>query len=487
MSSVLNQVRRLHAGSVLIALPFSVDKAGTFFISDTGVRKIVAASSVPAFGLWKFLSNDGITGGLLIDEKAYGKALAESAIHIIRAGGFRRVSVPQTTTAQYTFDWMQFQRFGPDREAMPTRYVMLNKPRGLYQTYRGAVLWSLALFAMLIGIVAVLSVNSIRRKRAEEALRASEERLKLALDASSDGIWDWDIQSGKLYCSPRCFTMLGYQIDEIPPNMESWDALIHPDDAQRSSEAMRVHLDAESSAYEVEHRIKAKDGSWRCVLSIAMVVDRDESGKPLRMVGTRTDITDRKEAERERLEFERTINEQKRQFYRETILSVTGGRLEICDHSEIAGYIERAELRTVVTSAEDTTSARIEVEEYLRAKGLDEDRTRLFIMGVGEAITNSIKHAPRGDVYAGTADDCVWVAISDQGKGIESLLIPKVVLLQGYSTKPSMGMGYSIMLDVSDRILLATGEPGTIVLLMKCMRESPSGLTKNEPLQDQPK
>ena len=102
------------------------------------------------------------------------------------------------------------------------------------------------------------------------------------------------------------------------------------------------------------------------------------------------------------------------------------------------------------------------------------------MVGVGEAITNAIKHGVHGRIYMGKNNDSVWIAVSDMGHGIESLILPRAVLLRGFSTKPSMGLGYSIMLDVADHILLNTGPRGTTVVLIENLEEPVFSLDTNQ-------
>jgi PAS domain S-box-containing protein len=140
-----------------------------------------------------------------------------------------------------------------------------------------------------------LDIDDIRQ--AEAKLRASEERLAFALDASNDGLWDWNIQTGHVWYSDRWQTMLGFEPGEIAPVLASRDANLHPEDSQHVGDMLRSHLEGRTAVYEAEHRIRRKNGSWMWILDRGKVVSRDESGQPLRMVGTQTDVTARKEAE----------------------------------------------------------------------------------------------------------------------------------------------------------------------------------------------
>lgn len=181
---------------------------------------------------------------------------------------------------------------------------------------------------------------------------------------------------------------------------------------------------------------------------------------------------ERKAAEIERRALEQRLDEHKRKFYRETILSVTDGKLNICETAAMKPYILNAQMKTDVRQAAEVGQARREVEAFCSSHGLSGEKLSEFIVGVGEAITNALKHGYWGCVYAGKTDDEIWVGVKDWGPGIESLILPRAVLLRGFSTKPSMGLGYSIMLDVADHILLNTGSHGTTIVLIKSLLES---------------
>ncbi len=135
------------------------------------------------------------------------------------------------------------------------------------------------------------------RKNSESTLRDSEERWKLALESTGDGMWDWHIQSGTEYLSAQLLAMYGLTDvqDKRHPNV--LDGRTHPDDLPRLERDRIAHFEGKTPTYVNEHRILCADGSWKWVLSRGMVITRDPQGLPLRMIGTHTDITARKASE----------------------------------------------------------------------------------------------------------------------------------------------------------------------------------------------
>lgn len=139
-----------------------------------------------------------------------------------------------------------------------------------------------------------------KRKQAEAALKLSEERLQFALEASRDGLWDWNIETGEVYHSPRYLEMLGYdtrETGELGINIQSWEQLIHPDDRPYVLEHLNAHLQDAATQYALDYRVFTKTGEWKWVSDHGKVVARDAQGQPLRMTGTYRDISERKQAE----------------------------------------------------------------------------------------------------------------------------------------------------------------------------------------------
>lgn len=134
------------------------------------------------------------------------------------------------------------------------------------------------------------------RKRVEEALRISEERYALATRSAHVGVWDWDIQTNEFHLDPNVKAILGYGDAEIPNDLEVWSNYVHPDDKQAVMEAFQAHIDGYTPEFAYEHRMLHKEGSIRWIMARGTAI-RNEHGTPIRVVGTDTDITQRKQAE----------------------------------------------------------------------------------------------------------------------------------------------------------------------------------------------
>jgi PAS domain S-box-containing protein len=134
------------------------------------------------------------------------------------------------------------------------------------------------------------------RKRAEAALRIREEWLRLSLRAANIGLWDWDVITNQVAYSPEWKSQLGYAAEEIGSAFAKWESRVHPDDLAPTLERVRRALAAGETAYEVEFRMRHKDGAWRWIYTRAEIF-RDDRGQAVRVIGCHVDITERKRAE----------------------------------------------------------------------------------------------------------------------------------------------------------------------------------------------
>ena len=145
----------------------------------------------------------------------------------------------------------------------------------------------------------IISRDITKNKLAKAALKESDSRLKLAIEAAHQGLWDWNIRTNVNYLSPDFYRILGYQYYEEPPipfkpDYDQWLSHVHPDDRSKVAHFQQRYLDEEIPKYEVELRVRCKDGSYKWIASKGQIVQKNRSGIPIRMVGIINDITERK-------------------------------------------------------------------------------------------------------------------------------------------------------------------------------------------------
>lgn len=139
--------------------------------------------------------------------------------------------------------------------------------------------------------------DTTERKQQQRMLLDLNERLSFILEGSRDGAWDINLPTDEFYYSPRLAEMLGYQVNELAPTADAWVSLVHPDDLPTVNQLLQDYLAGKTSVYECECRMRHKSGAWRWILARGKITLRDEQGQPLRMAGTVSDITQRKQQE----------------------------------------------------------------------------------------------------------------------------------------------------------------------------------------------
>ena len=186
-----------------------------------------------------------------------------------------------------------------DRAAFDARWLAAQAAGRFEMEYRLGEQWVLAQAERLPGSPLWLGTHTdlTERRAAEARLRTSDEVWKLALESSGDGVWDWHVQRGVEYYSDRYLRLYGFAPGDIEATPQAFDARTHPDDLAQMAQDREDHFAGRTPLYRNEHRVLAKDGSWKWILSRGMVIARDGEGRPLRMVGTHTDITERKRQE----------------------------------------------------------------------------------------------------------------------------------------------------------------------------------------------
>jgi PAS domain S-box-containing protein len=187
------------------------------------------------------------------------------------------------------------QRARATGEPTPMEYRLVRPDNGALRT-----MWARAQITLdstgepVEGIGTIIDITD--RKQVEEQLRESAERLRLAVQASNVGLWDWDLQTNRVIYSPEWKSQLGYQENEIGNDFEEWQCRVHPDDLGPTLQRIHRYLERPEGVHEVEFRMRHKDGSWRWIYARGEVF-LDTEGKPVRMMGCHMDITERKRAE----------------------------------------------------------------------------------------------------------------------------------------------------------------------------------------------
>ena len=195
-----------------------------------------------------------------------------------------------------------------DRQSFETAYAdALAKRSGNHLDYRvvrpdGSIFWAASHWEMIfddmgqfVGLTGTLQ-DITDRKTAEFALRESDLRLRMAVSAANVGLWDWDLTTNKVYFSPEWKRQIGYDEHEVSNEFSEWQSRVHPDDLERTLETVRRYIANPRPNYVTEFRLRHKDGSYRWILTEASLQFGDD-GRPVRMLGSHVDITERHQVE----------------------------------------------------------------------------------------------------------------------------------------------------------------------------------------------
>lgn len=241
-------------------------------------------------------------------------------------------------------------------------------------------------------------IKKLEKDMAEtmEALRVSEERWSFALEASGDGVWDWDITNNVVLLSKRGKALLGYEEHEIGNGINEWDERVHPEDKQQALASLQDNLDGITDSFTNEHRVRCKDGHYIWLLDRGKVVQRDANGKALRVIGTHTDITQRKNLERIKSEFVSTVSHELR-----TPLTSIRGSLGLLEGG-VLGAIPPKALALISVASKNCQRLITLVNDILDMDKLLSGKMTLEIVSIdlGELIQQSIEaNAGYGNSY----------------------------------------------------------------------------------------
>lgn len=266
----------------------------------------------------------------------------------------------------------------------------------------------------LIGILGI-GHDITDRERARKALQLSEERLQLTLDATSIGIWDWDIITNSWYASPIFYSMLGCEPGSGPGERERLMELVHPEDKVAVSQEIEKVLNGKSNGYKFEVRMKHADGSYRWHSVVGQAIDWKDN-KPSRLIGVRIDITDRKKAEGEKNNLEEQLHQAQKM---ESIGRLAGGVAHDFNNmlGVILGYTEIA-----LEKVPSQNPLHADLEEILKAAHRSADITRQLlafarkqtiapaVVNLNEAVESMLKMLRR---LIGEDIDLVWLPAED--------------------------------------------------------------------------
>jgi PAS domain S-box-containing protein len=231
----------------------------------------------------------------------------------------------------------------------------------------------------LIESAAALARLAIERARDQEALRRSSDRLALALEASGQGLYDYDLHSDEMFVSADFLEALGYAPDRVRTARDWLDDLVHPEDRERAHARYREFLKERHAYYQDEYRVRSSNGRYRWIGAIGRIVEYDAAGEPFRMVGTLLDVTDRRQSEAHRRQLEARLQ----QSQKLESLGVLAGGVAHDFNNLLGAILGNAEL--ALLDLDPSSGAHSAIEEIVVASRRAAELTRQMLVYAGRA------------------------------------------------------------------------------------------------------
>lgn len=406
----------LQNAALLVAMSVAYDVATTRWVSRSGrLRPLVIGLLLGSIGIGIMLAPWEIAPGVVFDTRSVllgvagllfgavptGVAMAMTAgMRLLQGGAGAGVGVAVIlASGAIGLAWRRFRRDPVEEIGVLELYLlgllvhvaMLALMLGLPEAVAGRVLATVSLPVLVIhpaatAVLGAFLVGRLRRERLAADLRASEERLRLALAAANHGLLDLDVPTGQLIVNDEFARMLGYDPREVRQTSAIWIERVHPDDREQTVAAYRDCLAGRRPDLRAEFRLPTTTGDWRWILLLGEIVERDAEGSPRRLLGTLTDITARREAEEEtrRLGAEESRLLQESTVARLALLSVIEDlRASERELRELASGLERR----VRDRTADLLEANRELEAFAYSVSHDLRAPQRAVAGFSQALS----------------------------------------------------------------------------------------------------
>ncbi|MCX6137604.1 MAG: ATP-binding protein [Ignavibacteriales bacterium] len=296
IGQILDTVRRLSDGTILLSLSFSRDNSGELFNHPDISRILAKASSVPVYAVHGERMGFGAVGGSVLGGRPHAMRAAELALRILAGEHASLIPVVVNNPYRLVLDYNALERYGLTNQRLPAGVVLINRPPGFYEVHRTVINTAAVIILFLALAIFVQRMNIIRRNKAEEALRESEAQLHRAQSIAHIGSWHFDGRSGLFDSSTEMCRLLGYPAD-AHLFLKDFLATVVEEDRPMVDSAFRSALN-EGMPMGVEYRaLPAGESGLRHLRTVAESIARDNVYD---VFGTTQDVTDRRFAETER-------------------------------------------------------------------------------------------------------------------------------------------------------------------------------------------
>lgn len=326
---IIERLSKEEKNSIILITTYFMDVNNALIDNEYFTSQLSQSSNIPIYHIYEFSTDDGVVGGSMISGNVLGSQVANLALKIL--DGKRAFDLPIASPQEFKlfFDYNQLKKHSIALSSLPNHSIILNNPYEVLETYRTLIIGVVTTIIILLIFVLVLIffLQKTRSMKSElelnheeltqiyeelsatddelrsqysilsdtqEDLVKSEQRYKLILDATNDGIWDWDLLTGEVYFSDKWYDVMGYDKASYIHDGVTFESLVHPQDLEKIKKIRKAYFNRELEEYECEYRIRTKDGSYKWLLSRGEAFFNEE-GKPIRMIGSHMDISKLKE------------------------------------------------------------------------------------------------------------------------------------------------------------------------------------------------
>jgi PAS domain S-box-containing protein len=293
-TELLKRVANLPRRSAIYYAVFSVDAEGVPFVEERALRRVHEVANAPIFGMHDTQMGQGIVGGPLLAIEDLGRMTAKVGTRILKGEPAGSIKTPVQGLGLLVYDWRELKRWHINEARLPAGSVIRFRQPTTWEEYKWRIIGILMVCLAEALLIVLLLLNLVRRRRAEGALRESEERFSLATAAADLGVWAWDMYENRVWVSENWS-----RIFRMPPGadigFETVLERVHPDDCELVQQAVKRAIEQKED-YVVEYRIALPDGTQRWIAARGRL---HPSGKVKhdRLLGVSVDITERKQAE----------------------------------------------------------------------------------------------------------------------------------------------------------------------------------------------
>jgi signal transduction histidine kinase/ABC-type uncharacterized transport system substrate-binding protein len=306
LDDLLEHAGRLPPSSMILYDALFKDGAGRTLDATDVAQQLADSANAPVYGMYAAYVGRGIVGGYLSPFERIGNELGRQVLHVLRGDA----SNPAATklTASYVVDARAMSRWRLEQARLPVATDQRFGSPSIWKLYQGWIITLLVLVALQFALIVALLIQSISRRKDRLALTEAMHRFRLARIAGQVGFWQWDPGSDRIAVEPELREFLGH--DAAAGGPIDWRAHVYGKDLPTVLKAARNHLRGRTAYFEVQHRVLDRGNELRWFLSRGQVL-RDRDNRPIRMVGTAIDITDRKRSEDERARVQAELQEQR--------------------------------------------------------------------------------------------------------------------------------------------------------------------------------